>query len=72
MLDVLTSVTELLRIDENASGISSFDGLIFDRRAMPTTSGMKNAVDAVLLMNAPSTADETMITMSTRFGLLPV
>ena len=69
-VDVLISVTELLRIDENASGMSSFDGLIFARRATPKTIGTKNAVDAVLLMNAPRPADAIMTTICKRRGAI--
>ena len=44
------SVTELVRMDENASGNSSLLALIFARLANPMTTGTKKAVDAVLLI----------------------
>jgi hypothetical protein len=59
LVDVLTRVTELVRIDEKASGISNFEGLIFDLRAMPMTTGTKKAVAAVLLMKALRPAAES-------------
>ena len=57
LVDVLTSVTELLTMEENASGMSSLDALIPDFFAMPRTIGKKNAVEAVLLMKAPIPAE---------------
>lgn len=68
-VEVLTSVTELVRIEENAIGISSFDALISDFQAMPNTIGRKNAVEAVLLMNAPRTADAIITVHKSRSGV---
>src|SRR4051812_15876460 len=65
---VLMSVTELVRIEEKASGMRSFEGLIFARFAMPMTIGTKNAVEAVLLTNAPIPADVSITTRSKWVG----
>jgi hypothetical protein len=40
-VDVLTSVTELVTIEENATGMRSFDGLRPDFLAIPRTTGRK-------------------------------
>ncbi|HEV8540848.1 MAG TPA: hypothetical protein VGR78_00520 [Verrucomicrobiae bacterium] len=40
------------------------DGLIFAPWSIPITTGIKNAVEAVLLMKAPSPAEVIMTTSS--------
>lgn len=42
------------------------------RLAIPKTIGIKKAVEAVLLMKAPSTAEETITTIWSRHGSSPV
>ncbi len=69
LVEELTRVTELDRMEANARGIKSFEALIFFRRARPRVMGTKSAVVAVLLINALRTAAETMITANKRFGL---
>ena len=64
--DELTRVTELARMAEKARGMSSFDALTRMRRARPSVIGTKNAVAAVLLMNALTTAEATMTTARSR------
>ena len=66
------SVTELVRIEEKANGSRSWLGLILARSAKPITIGTKNAVDAVLLMKAPSPAEAIITTISSRKGDVPV
>ena len=70
-VEVLTSVTELVTIEENASGIRSLDALTPDFFAMPKTIGRKNAVEAVLLMNAPMPAEAIITIQSRRSGSVP-
>ena len=70
-VEVLTSVTELVTIEENASGMRSLDALMPDFFAMPKTIGRKNAVEAVLLMNAPMPAEASMTIQSSRSGSVP-
>ena len=70
-VEVLTSVTELVTIEANASGMRSFDALTPDFFAMPKTIGRKNAVEAVLLMNAPMPAEASMTIQSSRSGSVP-
>src|SRR5262245_58434895 len=72
LVDVLIRVTELVKIEEKASGIKNFEALTLARWAKPKTIGTKKAVEAVLLMNAPKTAEATMITINMRLGSLPV
>jgi hypothetical protein len=67
-VEVLTRVTELLKMDENARGMSNLDGLIRVRRAIPITTGINRAVEAVLLMNAPMKAERTITTRSSLAG----
>ena len=62
LVEVLMSDTELVRIEAKASGSSSRDGLVPLRAAMPSTTGMKKAVAAVLLMKADSSETETITT----------
>jgi len=63
-VDVLMSVTELVRIDANATGMRSREGEILARAAMPMTTGRKRAAAAVLLMNALRTETVIMMTAS--------
>src|SRR5262245_47247063 len=72
LVEVLTRVTELVRIEAKAKGISSFEGLIRARWARPKTRGIKNAVEAVLLIKAHIVAEATRITPSSRLGSSPV
>ena len=72
LVEVLTRVTELERIDAKASGRRSRVGLILVRRARPMTTGRKNAVAAVLLITALKLAAATMTTSSSRPGFSPV
>ena len=71
LVDVLINVTELVRIEENARGNKYFEGLDRVLLANPKTIGMKNAVAAVLLMNADKAAAETMIVGKRTAGLSP-
>src|SRR5688500_8786675 len=72
LVEVLIKVTELVRMEENDSGISSLDGLILARLARPMTIGTKNAVAAVLLTKALMLAAVTMTTRTKRVGSSPV
>ena len=54
LVEVLISVTELVRIEAKASGSSRREGLVLLCAAMPRTTGTKKAVAAVLLMKAES------------------
>ena len=71
LVEVLMSVTELVRMEAKASGSSSRDGLVPFRAAMPSTTGMKKAVAAVLLMKAESSETETITTAMSRNGRFP-
>src|SRR4051812_26150839 len=72
LVEVETRVTELESIEENASGRSNRAGLVLVFRARPMTIGRKNAVVAVLLMNAPRTQEVTITIQNNRSGLSPV
>src|SRR5688572_15542984 len=72
LVEVLISVTELVRMEEKARGKSNLVGLMFALAAIPSTIGTKNAVQAVLLMKALSPDAEIMMTNNNRVGLSPV
>src|SRR5688572_22866727 len=71
LVEVDMSVTLLVRIEANASGISSFEGEILARLARPITAGRKTAVAAVLLMKAETMATVTMMIIARKYGLPP-
>ena len=66
LVEVLIRVTELVTIEANASGRRYFEALIPFFLAKPSTTGRKNAVAAVLLMNAERVATETRMVGSSR------
>ena len=68
LVEVEMTVTELLKMEEKASGMSSRPGLMPDFLAMPHTTGTNNAVAAVLLMKALRLAAVTITAISSRFG----
>src|SRR5215212_1408347 len=70
-VDVLINVTELVRIDANATGISRDDGDTLDFAVIPSTIGRKKAAAAVLLMNALNTATLIITTASRGAGRVP-
>jgi len=70
-VDVLTRVTELVRMEAKARGRSRREGLTRARAAIPTVTGRKKAVVAVLLMNADNPAAASMINTGRRCGLVP-
>src|SRR5688572_28239399 len=72
LLEVLIKLTELDKMEQNASGRSSLLGEILARSATPIMIGMKNAVQAVLLMKELRTAEAIMTTASSQRGRLPV
>ena len=51
-VDVLTSETELVRMEANAKGSRYREGLVACLIARPNTMGIKKAVAAVLLIKA--------------------
>ncbi len=63
-VEVLINVTELERMEANASGMSSTDGDTLAFAATPSTTGKKNAAAAVLLMKALNVPTLSMITSS--------
>src|SRR4030095_983364 len=71
LLEVLMRVTELDRMEQNASGSRNLLGEILARSATPTTMGRKKAVHAVLLTKALRPAAESIITPSKMAGRLP-
>ena len=71
LVEVLISVTELVRIEAKARGSSRREGLVLLCAAMPSTTGTKKAVAAVLLMKADSVATEIMMMASRKSGRLP-
>jgi hypothetical protein len=70
-VDVLTSDTELVRMEANARGRRYRDGLVACFIARPRTMGMKKAVAAVLLINADRKDTESIITATRTAVLLP-
>ncbi len=72
LVEVAISVTELARIDANASGIRNLAGLTFARCASPITIGRKKAVVAALLMNELRPPAVAMMISEMRFGWSPV
>jgi hypothetical protein len=71
LVEVDISVTLLVRMEANASGIKSFEGDIRARRANPMTAGTNTAVAAVLLMKAESNETASIIITASRIGLFP-